>query len=210
MNQNSTNNQRMAVIMSGGLALTANLPEHVLSRCDYFLANQDDFDIVVMSSSFSLNIRPKLNHSGGIISEASAGCAYLKKSGYRNQVLCEQFSHDTIGSVFFIFDFFAKAFNPKKITFITSDFHVSRVQLVADKIKQILDIRSFEVNVVGCISPHSNLGRAQRESDSIEKFNRNYEDVCCRADFLKILLQKHINYNCSYSGSELDEKDMLY
>lgn len=200
----------IAVLMSGGLLATGELPSDVVKRCDYILENKDDFDLIVASSSFSLNVRPKLDADGRIRSEASAGCSYLKEQGFTKEVLCEQFSHDTVGSVFFVLSVYAKIFNAKKVTFVTSDFHCKRVEVISSKLNQILSNTSTKVEVVGCPATGANAERVRREFESTVRFIKTYESICEESKFLKKMLREHANYNCNYSGSNLDEKDLAY
>lgn len=202
--------KKIAVIMSGGVLPGGELPDYVAARCDYFLKNQDCYDVVIMSSSFTLNVRLKLDKNNMPISEATSGCAYLKRRDCQKLILCEQFSHDTIASIFFILDFYAMSFGANEVAFITSDFHVQRVTEVSNFIRKILNMNNINISVIGTIAPSANPERAAREEQSLSNFKINYKNVTDRGSFLRSLLVNHRNYNCEYAGSQLDNHNMAY
>ena len=102
--QNS--NDYAVIIMGGGIVKDGSLPSHLQPRVEKVIESYNSASLVICSSSFSLNVPPKLTKDGYVISEASVIARELKKSCSNFEILCEQFSHDTVGSVFFCFDLF--------------------------------------------------------------------------------------------------------
>lgn len=208
---------KMYVIMSGGLTMDGRLPEHVIERCEWVIdscnSNQLSNKIhILCSSSFTLNVPPKLNHENFVVSESSMIFEYLKKRGLKNKILCEQFSHDTVGSVFFSIDMFVLPMKIKTVSFITSSFHRARVDSILHLIAGIYP-NKFHFNTIGVESSESSNQyvsfdkRISHEIDAISKFKILYADVNNRSDFLKILLSEHSNYNYLYKGRVCDDDE---
>jgi hypothetical protein len=208
---------KMYVIMSGGLKMDGSLPEHVIERCDWVInsCNSDQLSNninILCSSSFTLNVPPKLNQENFVVSESSMIFEYLKKRGLKNKILCEQFSHDTVGSIFFSIDLFVLPMNIKTVSFVTSSFHRARVNSILNLIAGIYP-NKFHFNTIGV---ESNEGsnqyvsvdkRISHETEAISNFKILYEEVNNRSDFLKVLLNEHSNYNYLYEGRICDDDE---
>jgi len=209
----------MFVIMSGGLTVDGQLPDHVIERCEWVIQACNNKYLeknisILCSSSFTLNVPPKLNQENFILSESSVIYEYLKKRGIKNQILCEQFSHDSVGSVFFSIDLFALPVGAKSVSFVTSSFHSKRVDTIVNLMRSVYP-EKIHLETIG-VAPNqvfdesiSSNSRSIHESDAISKFNVLYKGVHKRSEFLKILLSDHTNYNHLFTG-RVCSKDEFY
>ena len=201
--------EKLAVVMSGGVNTDSSLPMHVKARCDYAVQPENNFQAIVVSSSFSLNTPPKRDEQGFPKSEASVGYQYIKSLRYGGLLLCEQLSHDTVGSVFFCLDLIASSMGNPEVHFVTNDFHKHRSELVCAKISEILRYPSRTMVIgVPCAAPKK--AREIKESEAAENFERNYSGISSRAHLILELIKNHTNYNHHYSGTVVDCEQMLY
>lgn len=196
--------------MGGGLLEDGSLPSYVKERCEYVINLPDDSDrLVIASTSFSLNLPPKKS-CNNICSEASEIYRYLKTRGYNRQVLCEQASHDTVGSVFFTLYNFAHPFKIKNIVFVTSSFHANRVKLIAEQINKIIFNNSLSLHVVACACDLNFDKRKIKEIESTEKFLDLIHGVNSEKEFIWRFYKYHQNYNENFSGTPVNGAKLLY
>jgi hypothetical protein len=201
---------KMIWVMGGGVRPGRVLPPWVSRRLEAAFNVLAQDDVVVFSSKYSLNVPVVLSSTGFSLSEATVMAEEFEKlfrlSGkcFDPVILAEQFSHDSVGSIFFLFDFFLPTFDCKNVTIITSDFHKMRCQSIADTFSTILcSGQSF--SVLGCdsgLDGDSPLAceRRQKEIDSLKRFNRSFAGCKSRADILRVLVTSHSCYNITHSG----------
>lgn len=201
---------RVAIVMSGGLEPNGTLPKHVRDRCDY-VVDDNTFDFVIISSSFTLNVPPKRDANGFLISEASIGFDYMIAKGFRGELLVEQFSHDTIGSIFFCLDLISKSLRASEVVFVTSDFHIERVRVIAEYLNDLCGI-GYKLSFIGCVSDigKETSERSSREKKSILGFVNEYRKIKTREDFLMHIIKNHSNYNHKYCGDRLPTGKFFY
>ncbi len=201
---------RVAVVMSGGLESDGTLPKHVRDRCDY-VVNNNAFDFVIISSSFTLNVPPKRDADGFLISEASIGFDYMVAKGFSGELFVEQFSHDTIGSIFFCLELISKSLRASEVLFVTSDFHVERVKVIAEYLNDLCG-NGYKLSFIGCVSDNGKeiSERSNREKKSILDFVNEYKKIKTREDFLMHIIKNHNNYNYKYCGDKLPPGKFCY
>ena len=103
-------------------------------------------DVCLISSSFSLNLPPLVKDSR-VISEASAAYQFALQNGFEEKsVFVEQFSHDTIGSLFFCLRLFTFIRPSLSYEIVTSDFHIDRARVIAEHILSLTQRLEVEVN----------------------------------------------------------------
>ena len=198
--------------MGGGLSPDGTLPPHVIARCEAVLdikgfANRG---LVVASSSFSLNCPPKHKDNRLPLSEASAISRWLRGQGYSGSVMCEQQSHDSVGSVFFVLALFASYLNISQVKFITSEFHVDRVAYIAEFINtRVFDTR-FKVDTYAVNNVGFTLDRERHEATSLDKFKAMFGDILDRQDFAARFFSQHGNYNENFGSDVVLSGNLLY
>lgn len=193
----------MVVVMGGGLLPNGSLPSHVIDRCEYVFQNFSDDSLILASSSFTLNVPPKLDSKGFVISEASAIYQWFKTKKFSSNVFCEQYSHDTVGGIFFSLHNFAEPFGYENITFVTSDFHSKRTQILANEINKIAFANKFNISVVGCPTNFDANDRENQELNSQNIFLNMFSKANSKSDFLRILFDQHTNYNSAFSSTNV-------
>ena len=202
--------KKMIVIMGGGLNNDCTLPDYVKARCDYakkILSKRGD--ILIASSSYSMNIKPKVDRFGFIISEASAIYEYLKPKIKYVRIGCEQLSHDTIGSIYFCLELYANKMDYKNVIFVTSDFHAERVEIVSKFINRIIYKSKFSINIASVMTSMDKSKRIEKEKKSIQKFIKKYGNIETEKDFLRVLFFEHTNYN-HWFGSKVKSSCQLF
>jgi hypothetical protein len=194
------------VIMGGGITETLTLPDNVIKRCQWVIENFRAKNIgIICSSSFSLNVPPKKNKSGNIVSEASIIYDFLSQYIDKEYIYCEQMSHDTVGSILFTLMMFAQEFNVKNVKYITSDFHKDRVFAVAKFLNKIIFEEKFCIEVIGVLSANLSPNRTLHEKYATNDFIEKSSSLKCRQDFFENFFRNHTNYNHTYSGRKLIE-----
>lgn len=194
------------VVMGGGITENLSLPDNVIKRCEWVVKNiQSDHVAIVCSSSFSLNLPPKTNSSGNIVSEASLIYDFLSRYVDKEYIYCEQMSHDTVGSVLFTLLMFAQEFHVKKVKYITSDFHRDRVFTIAEFLNKLVFDNKFYIEAVGVLAVDSSLNRHLHEKSATNEFIEKAKLLNSRQDFFENFFKTHTNYNHAYSGRCLIE-----
>jgi len=208
---------KIIVVMGCGLGDCDNcrpfqLNDNAIARCNKaatFSHNAAEDIIYVTSSSFSLNVPPRLDLNGFILSEASQMAKYL--SGLvDSEIYCEQFSHDTLGSIFFVFYFYIKIFKPSSVVFITSVFSRERVSLILQRMLEIFsgaDFDSCDFTVVSADNDDVSLERAVHENEALVKVERLLINMKSPEDVIKYFLTEHTCYSCYYSGRKVSKND---
>lgn len=192
----------LIVIMAGGLTNDLKLPSWVLDRIKYCEEILTPNDVILASSSFTLNIPPKLNKKNFIISEASVIRNELINRKIKNEIHCEQLSHDTVGSVYFTLKFYIDYLKPNKVIWITSDFHLKKVKYLVEKISKVVQADKIEMECVGIKSVQSTV-RFQKEYNDLINLKNIYDKIN-NEDQLKFeVLFKHDNYNYKFGSKEL-------
>jgi DUF218 domain len=190
----------LIVGLAGGLTGDGVLPEHAISRVKRCveLATGAEKAVILFSSSFTLNKPPILDNNGLILSEASAMAAAAKED-FEGEILCEQQSHDTIGSAYFVFRNFVEWLNPRKIHVVTSAFHVARSRKIFCHIGSL-----FGYDAENMIFDTSDEiifpERMISEARSAEFYENNWENISSLQDFSRKLFLDHTNYNTAFSS----------
>jgi uncharacterized SAM-binding protein YcdF (DUF218 family) len=204
------NSKDIIVIMGGGINTFGHVLPHVAERCDYvvnYLNNNPEVDTLLLAtSSFSLNIPPKLTKEGYVMSEATAIRNYLISKNVSNEVLCEQLSHDTFGSILFCFLFYIFPIEADSVTFVTSDFHKNRVKLMIEIIVSKVFSSKIQFTVVGVktkILDNNLHRRIQYELQHMKNIKDTYSGIKNKNDFFKLFFASHTNYNCLFSGRDV-------
>ncbi len=197
--------------MGGGIQENGELPQMVISRCKAVLSHPDisERTLVICSSSFTLNCPPKLTSRGFPRSEASAIYSWLKKNGFRGPMICEQQSHDTVGSIFFILSLYASSLGVNRVEFITSEFHARRVKEIAHFLNDRIFFSKFQISINVVVNFGVTNERILHEDQSLKRFNEMFGDVFTATQFVERFLLRHSNYNHIfgsdfYAGEELN------
>ena len=201
------------VIMGGGINKDNKLHEHVIERCDFFMglpSEDKESTLVIASSSFSLNVKTKLGENGTPLSEASMIYSYLKENGWHGELLCEQQSHDTVGSVYFVLNNYLKPFGICKVSFVTSDFHQERVNLIANHLNRVLFNENFELEILASKTKALVELRAVREKQSCESYKKNLGKINCPSSLLYAFYKHHVNYNFMFKSNVILSDEYLY
>lgn len=203
------------IILGGGIDKKGNLPDHVLSRIDLVsrIANKDD--LIIASSSFSLNLPPKLDNDGYVIFESVKIAQELQKIGFKN-IITENWSHDTIGSAVFcrmLID--SLELESSLITVITSDFHFKRTSEIFFWAFNLLKPIYKPIKVLYSESSQKYKQdieqRLKKEEDAKEAFIANFKDIDSFKEGLKKLLTSHDNYNLKHDSSNRNlSKNSMY
>lgn len=202
----------MVVVMGGGVLADGTLPPHVVPRCEAVLAMTalPAHAVVVASSSFSLNTPPKLTRTGLPESEASAIARWLKAHGFTGTIMCEQQSHDTVGSVFFVLAIYATYLGVRRVIFVTSAFHAVRTAQVSEFVNQRVFGNRFEVRTMSVPDVGVTQDRVFHEVQSLERFRRMFGDVVDAASFVHRLFLEHGNYNDRFGSDAPVSGNLLY
>jgi hypothetical protein len=208
--------RKLIVIMGGGISEVGGLPLHVIDRCKYvinLLKEMKKKVTLLASSSFSLNIPPKLNKKGFIISEATSIKNFLESKGVKEEILCEQLSHDTLGSILFSLLLYARPRRCGEVIFVTSDFHLERVKLLTEIMVKFFFKGQLKCTFVGVKSKNINQNdlseRELHEHTSVQKIKDMYLKINNENEFINFILTNHKNYNYEFSGRE-NSKNELY
>jgi hypothetical protein len=187
--------------LGGGLRYGAVLPDHVKGRIIQSIecAKRLKGNVIIFSSSFTLNKPPVLDPNGRICSEASAMARYAVSCGYEGRYYCEQQSHDTIGSAYFLFSDFFSFLHSSKIAVITSDFHVRRAQLIFTHIAKLFNYER-EIEFVEC---KSNIGqdRIEKEEVFFKQYLNDWNAINSLKEFRELFFTNHDNYSINFSSS---------
>lgn len=202
----------MVVVMGGGVLADGGLPPHVVARCEAVLAMPGlaDRAVVVASSSFTLNSPPKLNGAGMPYSEATAIARWLTAHGYPGKVICEQQSHDTVGSVFFVLALYASLVEARQVHFVTSAFHAERTTQISNFVNERVFNRKFEVKTVAVPDFGVTEERVTHERQSLREFFNTFNDIHDYRSFLWRLLTEHGNYNQQFGSNFIASSKHLY
>lgn len=202
--------KKLIAVMGGGVNADGGLPKHVSLRCDKAIEMLDEDSVIVASSSHTMNIPPKLDLFGHIKSEATAIFNSIKLKNPQAMVVCEQFSHDTIGSVFFIQELYARYMCSKEIVYITSDFHVERVEYIANFIASLNGAFVARTKVIGVQCDIDSRSRRGRELESLATIEREWSLIKSVDELFVYLVTSHDNYNNKYGSVCKDFEGLLY
>lgn len=199
--------------MGGGIKSKNKLHNHVIERCNLFLnipQVEKESALVIASSSFSLNVRTKLGKNGTPVSEASLIYSYLRGNGFKGDMLCEQQSHDTIGSLYFVLNNYLKIFEISKVFFITSDFHKARVDLITRHFNDVLFNYYFDINVLFSKTKESKDLRSLREKKSCKIFKNGLGRIKKASVLIFEFYKTHSNYNEKFCSKSILGDKLLY
>ena len=197
------------LIMAGGVNEDETLPPHVESRIAIAEQLRNKTRYAICSSSFSLNTKVKLRSNGAPISECSAMAKALIESGWdESRVICEQQSHDTVGSLFFLLDMYLPIWSPWEAIIITSDFHLNRVKVIAEWMNMNLYDGAIRLQFIGSETKVGHSERQRHEEVATRSFLEHYEGIKSREEFFKRLIQTHSNYGRNFSGREVSPLEL--
>tara|TARA_B100000768_G_scaffold182034_1_gene208655 strand:+ start:2217 stop:2849 length:633 start_codon:yes stop_codon:yes gene_type:complete len=198
-------NNKLYIILGGGIQDSGKLPDHVISRLDLVSSMAGAEDLILTSSSFSLNVPPKLDKDRYPIFESVQMAKVLKERGFKN-LITENWSHDTIGSAIFcrmLID--SLQLNSINISVITSDFHFKRTSEIFSWAFNNLKPIYNPIEVIFSKSPKEYQAdikkRVKKEKEASMAFNSNFRDIKLFKDALKKLLVSHDNYNLKHTSS---------
>jgi len=202
----------MVVVMGGGVLADGTLPPNVVPRCEAVLAMTalPAHAVVVASSSFSLNTPPKLTRTGLPVSEASAIARWLKAHGFTGTIICEQQSHDTVGSIFFVLALHATFLGISRVVFVTSAFHAERTAQISEFVNERVFSNRFEVRTLSVPDVGVTQDRVLHEVQSLDKFRSMFGDVTDAASFVHRLFLEHGNYNDRFGSDTTVSGNLLY
>lgn len=196
------------IVLGGGVLETGDLPDYVISRLDLVSTIASKNDLIITSSSFSLNLPPKKDGQGYPIFECVEMAKNLKERDLEN-VICEGWSHDTIGSAIFCRMILDNLFDEMKtLNVVTSDFHFLRTKEIFNWAFEELRPKKFKLNFHNVKSSrnHKNTikDRLIQEEQSINSFRKNFKHIKTISSALRYLLLNHDNYNTSFSSKNRD------
>ena len=199
--------------MGGGISDDLSLPTHVLERVDLLTSITNKSDFILTSSSYSLNLPPKLNSGGFPISESITIGQYLKEEGYIN-VIAENWSHDTIGSALFCRAIVSSMeLQPKIINVVTSDFHHERVSKIFkwafEGLSPFISLVKIYPSITRGYSKQLLESRQAKEKQALKEFTRNFAQTTEFSNALHSLFLNHANYNLSFSSKISNQEDKL-
>jgi len=200
------------IILGGGVHSDGSLPDHVINRVNLISDKANKGDMIIASSSFSLNIPPKLDKKNYIIFESTQIARELNGRGFNN-VITENWSHDTIGSAMFCRMLIESlSFKHSKVYVVTSDFHFERASNIFKWAFNILKPRHKEIELLSVktfnISKKEITTRFQKEKESTISFEKNFKNISSFNNALLALLLKHDNYNTILSSKNKNEISM--
>lgn len=189
--------------LGGGVKSDGTLPQHVALRVSkgVELARLEDESALIMSSSFTLNRPPRVDHDGRIISEASAMARAARKLGFAGTLYCEQQSHDTIGSAYFLFSDFLSFLAPQRATVVTSDFHVERAKVIFRHLASLFD---FGGAIAYVATPAKvDAERHEHENLACQSYIHDWGGIVTLSDFRQRFFSSHTNYNAAFSSDAI-------
>lgn len=195
----------LVICLGGGVRDKGLLPPYVRDRIAKGLEIvRKSGGAMLFSSSFTLNKPTVINPNGMIYSEASAMARYAVSIGYEGKLYCEQQSHDTIGSAYFIFSDFVSFLNPEIMTIVTSDFHADRAAII---FRHIADLFLFQGQLMfSRVATNKFSERIQKEQSSLLDYQNNWANVRNLNDFRQLLFETHSNYNYVFSSEKAVEE----
>ena len=199
--------------MSGGLLKDASVPSYVKERCHHVLKRYRANDYIIFSSIFSLNVPQKIMSDGYVQSEAYNSCQYLLSISNidHRKLFLEHSSYDTIGSVYFSLSMIEDLeLDVCKIIFVTSSFHLRRVKIIVELLKNFQNI-DVEVCVEAPLIENEvkNKWRETHEEEQIEKIYEVFSNLTNKRQFVRWLYLDHDNYSTAFKSKAILE-DMLY
>ena len=207
------NYENVYLVLGGGLLQNGGLPNYIVQRVKYCISEACTNDAIVFSSRYSLNSRPKLDERGFPKSEAKTMLDYyVNNEGGSKNLYLENASTDTIGSALFTRLLFGGLFQNKKLTVITSDFHLSRVTIIFEKVFLNLShsLNFKELKFVGTQGPKNLQEREEREDKQIKLFKEEYMNIVSLNEFMMHMLTFHDNYSKDYQSDISPTKELLY
>ena len=111
----------------------------------------------------------------------------------KNRIITDTNSRDTVGDAFFLRRRLVKL-SIKKITVVTSDYHVKRVKTI---FKKFFELKS-EVEIIGTVTNSNNYDTlTEHEKSSSKAFIKTFTGVNFSSDneVFKRLIEKHPYYN---------------
>lgn len=206
------------VIMGGGVTELGDLPLFVQKRCDKAIIESYEYEkdnlFIIASSSFSLNT-PAKRTDNYILSESTAISKYIKSkiniSNFNYTLLCEQFSHDTLGSLFFIDYIYRTNFEIHNLIFVTSSFHAKRVRGILSRMKEIGFYKNCLFTVVESEDTFDRKfikSRLEHEEKALIEFNKIFKKISSKKEFIRYMLINHTCMNCTFSGRKVCCEDL--
>jgi hypothetical protein len=124
---------------------------------------------------------------------------------------CEQMSHDTLSSIFFIGLLYVEPLNIRKITFITSDFHISRVKVILNEFKRMGFYKNCDIFYKESFSSycHTHLeSRVNHETDATVKILNELKFLRNKTEFIVNFITNHSCFNCNFNGRIIDGNEL--
>ncbi len=140
-------NKQAIIILGGGLTTNLELNEHTKQRFNKAieLISKNNFNYIVCSTDKSYRKLDEIRHT----SEARVGREYLISKGINpNKILLEEKSRDTLSNAYFCRKEIIDPLEIKKITIVTSKFHLAKTKFVFELIfpKEKYELTFIESN----------------------------------------------------------------
>lgn len=195
--------EHVVICLGGGVESDGKLPNQAALRVEkgVEVAMNSGDSVLIMSSSFTLNVPPRMTADGLIISEASAMARAAKALGYAGQLFCEQQSHDTIGSAYFLFSDFLSFLTPQHVTVITSDFHVARAEIIFVHMASLFDYHRPMSFIA--IPAEVNAERCEHEGRAADSYIQDWGEIVDLDAFRHRFFSHHANYNVVFASDAM-------
>ena len=187
------------IVCAGGILTDGSPNPWVIKRLDACIALyiQAPRPILCLGGG-TYHKPPALNQYGFVIHESSSCASYLLENGVqRNHIIKEWSSYDTIGNAWFAFTNYIVPFEWKTITVITSKFHMERVSLLFNWVKELYQI-SCEITFVSSVNNMDSdilAVRSNREQASCASILLLKQEISDIKSFVLWLYTKHNAYS---------------
>ena len=203
------------LVLGGGLTPTGDLPPWVVRRLDgahYIYSQQTNPTPIVLLGAGTPHKRPVLDPAGFVLHESTAYARYLLEeySLPAKELLKETSSYDTVGNAYFGLTMHALPAGWRKLSIVTSAFHMPRTQAI---FKSCFEIASRDtlgnsapfqldfhpVSDEGLFSQEVITARKVKESAAVMTWQNNVAHVPLNtlADLHRWLFATHLCYSVS-------------
>lgn len=194
------------IILSGGLKNDGKLPSFVKNRIDKALELKTEQDFIITATRTTVYKAPPKNKMGYPLDDAVVYAKELLRKGVKREHLrIENCSMETLGSAYFLRVLHVEPLKIKKITIITSEFHMPRTKCVFDWIfslptddnktpaKKNISIHYIGTKNIG-INKKDLSERIIKENQGIERINLLKNKIRNISDFNQWLFEEHAAY----------------
>jgi len=150
---------------------------------------------------------PILNKYNHVIHESTSCSKYLISNSVSEKFIRKEWaSYDTIANGFYSFLNFIIPLKLKKITVITSKFHMDRVKVIFNFMKKICnnDVDFIFIETEDNMDSELLALRKEREKKSIKNFELQMKNINNLTDFFNWFYIKHNAYNSSSYKKDIE------